>query len=224
MSLKRFGIIRTALAVFIMVTPTFTARRFLYNFLLKYEIDNTSRVSAFVLLLGNRVRLESSRISSLNIIAVNQVRMAANARIGRFNRIVGADRIEIGESAFILQGNFIGGTWGTPLESGSEHLVLGPRSQLTINAFVDLVDQVIFGEDVVAGGVGSQFWTHGFDHNRKRISGPITIADHVFVGAASIVLPNVTICSNVTVGAGAVVHRAITEPGFYVSSELVRKS
>ena len=221
---KRFGLVHTAVAIIIMIVPTWTARRLLYSFLLNYEIDARSRISPFVLLLGNSVRLWSSKITSFNIVVVNELEMAPQSTIGRFNRIIGAHRVELGEGAFILQGCFIGGTWGTPIESGSEDLVLGARSQLTINAFVDLVDRVVFGDDVVAGGVGSQFWTHGFDHNRKRISGPITIADSVFMGAASIVLPNVTICSNVTVGAGSIVHRSITKPGFYVSSQLVQKS
>ena len=224
MVLTRFGLVHTALAMIIMIVPTFMGRRLLYRFLLGYKIDDGSCISPFVLLLGNSVELRSSKITSFNIVAVNEIDMAPQSRIGRFNRIIGARRVELGEGAFILQGCFIGGTWGTPFESGSEDLVLGARSQLTINAFVDLVDRVVFGDDVVAGGVGVQFWTHGFDHNRKRISGPIAIADSVFLGAASIVLPNVAICSNVTVGAGSIVHRSITEPGLYVSSQLVRKS
>ena len=159
-----------------------------------------------------------------NIISVQELIMRDGARIGKFNRILGAHKVELDKSSFILQGNFIGGTWGTPLQNGSEDLLLGERSQITIGAFIDLNDRVVFGKDVVAGGVGTQFWTHGFNHNRDRISGPITISDKVFLGSATIVMPNVSICSAVTIGAGTNVHRSITDPGLYVSSELVRKT
>lgn len=159
-----------------------------------------------------------------NIISVQELLIRDAVRIGKFNRILGAHKVELDKSSFILQGNFIGGTWGTPLQNGSEDLLLGERSQITIGALIDLNDQVVFGKDVVAGGVRTQFWTHGFNHNRDRISGPITISDKVFLGLATIVMPNVSICSAFTIGAGTNVHRSITDPGLYVSSELVRKT
>lgn len=224
MGLKPFAIFHVIVALLIMFVPTYFARRLLYNSLLRYEIDAASRVAPFVLLLGESVKLRSSKISLFNIISVHELTMERSAKIGKFNRIIGVHSVELNEDSLILQGNFIGGTWGTPLDNGEEDLVLGARSQLTINVFVDLNDKVVFGEDVVVGGVGSQFWTHGFDQQRKRFKGPIHIADSVFVGSASIVLPNVTICSDVSIGAGTNVHRSITEPGFYVSSVLARKT
>jgi acetyltransferase-like isoleucine patch superfamily enzyme len=181
-------------------------------------------VSPFILLLGKRVELRSAKISLFNIISVQELTMRDGSRIGKFNRIIGVHKVELDKSSFILQGNFIGGTWGTLLQNGIEDLFLGERSQITIGAFIDLNDQVVFGKDVVAGGVGTQFWTHGFNHNRDRISGPIKISDRVFLGSATIVMPNVSICSEVTIGAGTNVHRSITEPGLYLSSELIKKT
>lgn len=216
---------RLIIAALISVLPMWPLRRLAYRCLLGYRIDPGSRIAALTMLAAAEVEMTGARIGPFNLLRPHRLEMGEGSLIGRYNRMSGIRLVSCGPEAIILHSNLIGGTWGRPqLKTGREDLILGARSQLTIKAFVDLNDRVVFGQDVVAGGVGSQFWTHGFDHNRNRISGPIAIADRVFLGSASIVLPNVSICTDVTIGAGTNVHRSITEPGLYVSSELVRKA
>ena len=46
--------------------------------------------------------------------------------------------------------------------------------------------------------------------------GDVTLGDRVFVGANATIRNLVSVCSNVVIGAGAVVTKDITEPGTYV--------
>ncbi len=214
---------RMILACLIALLPFWPLRRLAYRHLLGYRIDAGSRIAPLTVLLADQVTMSGARIGPFNHLKVGTLEMAPGALIARFNRTSSVRRISLGRDAMVLYSNFIGGTWGGPLETGAEILELGARSQLTIQAFVDLNDRITLGADVVAGGARSQFWTHGFDCHRRRLRGPITIADTVFIGAASLVLPNVSICSGVTIGAGSVIHRSISEPGLFVSSQLIRK-
>lgn len=51
---------------------------------------------------------------------------------------------------------------------------------------------------------------------KVAISGNVRVGTHVSLGTSSTVLPGVSICDDVVVGAGAVVTKDITEPGSYI--------
>ena len=51
---------------------------------------------------------------------------------------------------------------------------------------------------------------------KVAISGNVCVGRHVTFGTSSTVLPGISICDDVVVGAGAVVTKDITEPGTYV--------
>lgn len=105
---------------------------------------------------------------------------------------------------------------------------IGSYSAILRQNIIDVSEKITIGKNVVVGGFGTQFWTHGFYHNRDgdrvKIQAPIAIGDNVFIGSRSIVLPSVSICSNVTIGSGSVISKSIKEEGFYVSNTQVRKS
>lgn len=216
--------IRVLLAALAAVIPFFALRRAIYRVLLKYDLDSHSRIAPFTILVAERVTMRGADIGPFNILKLEELVMDEGASIRKFNRVSGIQKLCLAQQAIILNSNFIGGTWGKSLATGKEVLDLGPRSQITLRAFIDLNDSITFGADVVVGGVGTQFWTHGFDCYRNRLTGPIQIDSAVFIGAGCLVLPGVSICSEVTVGAGSVIHRSITEPGLYVSSKLIRKT
>ncbi len=48
------------------------------------------------------------------------------------------------------------------------------------------------------------------------IWGPIRIGNNVYIGTNAMILPNVTVCDNVIIGAGAVVTKSIDEDGVWV--------
>lgn len=57
------------------------------------------------------------------------------------------------------------------------------------------------------------------------LAGNSSIGDMVFVGTSASVINNVTVCSDVVIGAGAVVVENITEPGTYVGcpAKMIKK-
>lgn len=211
---------RLLISLFISIVPTNAARIRLYRWLLGYRVDKHSKISAFTLLLARQVEMKSAVIGSLNIIRIDRLEMSQGALIGKLNFFSKVKLIKVGEDACILHRNFIGGTFGTSSECGREELLVGRRSQISLSCFFDLSDRVTLGENVVIAGSGTQFWTHGFDYLRVRSVAPVAIGDNVFIGAASTVVQGVTVCPAVTVGAGSVVHRSITESGLYVSNNL----
>jgi acetyltransferase-like isoleucine patch superfamily enzyme len=69
-----------------------------------------------------------------------------------------------------------------------------------------------------------------YDHNHMIIDGipshndfvikDIIIGANCWIGSNSIILPGVTICDGVTIGAGCIVTKSISESGVYVSENL----
>lgn len=212
--------LRALLSIVISIVPTNAARIRLYRWLLGYRIDSESSISAFTILLAREVNMTSAIIGPLNIIRIDSLEMSRGALIGKLNFFSKLKRLKLSEDACILHRNFIGGTYSTSSQCDREELLVGCRSQISLSCFFDLSERITLGEDVVIAGSGTQFWTHGFDHLRARSVAPITIGDNVFIGAASTVVQGVTVCPAVTVGAGSVVHRSITESGLYVSNNL----
>lgn len=92
---------------------------------------------------------------------------------------------------------------------------VGARTRIQSHSF--LCSRVTIGEDCfVAHGVmttNDKFR----DHTLSRDFLPTVIGDRVYIGSNATLLP-VSICSDVTIGAGAVVTRDITEPGTYVGN------
>lgn len=212
--------LRNLFSYFIAIVPTNSARVFLYRVLLSYSIDGDSRVGAFTVLQARHVSLKSAVIGPLNLIRIDCLNMSKGSLIGKLNMFSKLKLLELAEDAYILHRNFIGGTYGTSVECGREELLVGRKSQISLSCFFDLSDRITLGQNVVVGGSGTQFWTHGFDHRRTRTVAPITIGNNVFIGAASTVVQDVHVCEDVTIGAGTVVHRSITAPGLYVSNSL----
>jgi acetyltransferase-like isoleucine patch superfamily enzyme len=105
----------------------------------------------------------------------------------------------------------------------------------TINMGTKIYGDVVIGEDcLIAPNVFMSSSEHLFDHfkglkireqEKKYLedhdslpSRPIVINDDVWLSANTVVLPGVSICSHVVVGANSVVTRDISQPGVYVGS------
>lgn len=114
----------------------------------------------------------------------------------------------------IDEGCFIG-----PFVEIQRHVHIGPRTRVQSHAFI--CELVTIGADC--------FISHGamFINDRFEGGGPARgdrtkwktteVGDRVSIGTNATILP-VRITSDVVVGAGAVVTRDITEPGFYVGN------
>ena len=82
-------------------------------------------------------------------------------------------------------------------------------ANVRVGCFAKLGSHIGIGHDSVIG----DYFTAS---PKVTVSGNVKIGKHVFLGTASVILPGITICDHVIVGAGAVVTKDISEPGTYV--------
>jgi acetyltransferase-like isoleucine patch superfamily enzyme len=169
----------------------------------------------------SHIRVDKSAYIGFSYIFADEIELHAGARIKHFVRAVGLKRLVLKENCFI--GNF-NTLFCSRVAGDSGSLVLGKDSELVKRNLLDLTDDVTIGDNVVIGGYGSQFWTHGFDVFRNRIQGKIFIDDNVYVGSSTIFNLGLTVCSQVMIGAGSVVSKSIVRPGFYAGVPAILKS
>lgn len=97
--------------------------------------------------------------------------------------------------------------------------VIGKRCKIQSHAFV--CDLVTIGDDcVVSHGVmfiNDLFKTGGPANRNRDLWASTKVGNHVSIGTNSTVLP-VTICDHVVIGAGSVVTKDITKPGIYAGN------
>jgi acetyltransferase-like isoleucine patch superfamily enzyme len=104
-----------------------------------------------------------------------------------------------------------------------ENITIGQNSIITVGHLFDLSDSIIVGDNVTFGGRGTEIWTHGFDLNHVKIQAAVEIGNNAYIGSRCLITQGVKICNDVSIGAGTVVPKSIEKPGFYISSQLLRK-
>lgn len=94
-------------------------------------------------------------------------------------------------------------------------------SNLSINpyTYINATSSIELGDNVSLSS-GSKLITTGLIYENERLtdnhfSKPIKIGNRVQIGAGAIILPGVTICDDVLIGAGSVVTKDISEKGIY---------
>lgn len=115
-------------------------------------------------------------------------------------RMMGA-RIE--KESFVRCGGFI---------TAPERLILGKHSKIGIRSQLWLYDRLVIGDDVE---IGSDLIVHTAEHVFPDMSlpiakqgscyKPVAIGSDVYIGSRVVILPGVTICNHVIIGAGAVI-------------------
>jgi acetyltransferase-like isoleucine patch superfamily enzyme len=104
----------------------------------------------------------------------------------------------------------------TEIQSG---VVIGPRTRVQSHSFI--CELVTIGADCFIGHgtmfVNDTFSTGGPARGRKELWRSTNIADRVSIGSNVTIMP-VKICSDVVIGAGAVVTRNIDKPGAYAGN------
>jgi acetyltransferase-like isoleucine patch superfamily enzyme len=114
----------------------------------------------------------------------------------------------------IGDGSFIG-----PFVEIQRGAIIGKRCKIQSHAFV--CDLVAIGDDcVVSHGakfINDPFKTGGPANRNRDLWAATKIGNHVSIGTNATILP-VTICDHVVIGAGSVVTKDITEPGIYAGN------
>lgn len=106
-----------------------------------------------------------------------------------------------------------------PFVEIQRNAIIGRRTRVQSHCFI--CELVTIGDDCFIGH-GVMFINDSFSigepaYDRRDLWEETIIGNHVTIGSNTTILP-VKICSNVVIGAGAVVTRDITEPGIYMGN------
>jgi acetyltransferase-like isoleucine patch superfamily enzyme len=139
-------------------------------------------------------------------------------------RSIGIVDVKFGENVTVVQPvNLYGCSIGDdsfvgPFVEIQKGAVIGKRCRIQSHSFI--CDLVTIGDDCFISH-GAMFINDSFETGgpagKRELWGATKIGNRVSIGTNATVLP-VTICDRVVIGAGAVVTKDITEPGFYVGN------
>jgi len=134
-----------------------------------------------------------------------------NVRFGEGCKVVGPVNLY---GCVIGEGTFIG-----PFVEIQKDVRIGARCRVQSHAFI--CELVEIGDDCfISHGamfVNDLFQTGGPARGNRALWKSTKIGNHVSIGTHATILP-VSICDHVVVGAGSVVTRDITEPGIYAGN------
>lgn len=216
---------RKILLLLVAMMPFNKLRIILYRSLFNYRISFDSRIGMLNYLNLSECDITGGSIGRLNMIRARSLKMELGSHIDRFSRFTDVNNIGLGVNSRIMTRNrFIGTPPGLTPFKNYENFSVGRDSNLTSGHLFDLSDSITVGDDVTFGGRGTEVWTHGFDLNHVKIQAPVVVGNNVYVGSGCIIMPGAKIADSVSIGGGTVVAKSITASGFYVSSQLIRKS
>ena len=177
-------------------------RRAILRHFLGYEIAETSRIG-------------------LSLIYPRKLILKEGARIGHLTVCKDIDLLELGESAFI--GNL---NWITGYPSGApghfEHqtdrhpeLVLSRHSAITNRHIVDCTARIHIGAFTTVAGFASQILTHSINlESNRQEAYPISIGDYCFVGANCVLLGGNSLPDHCVLGAKSLLNQNYKESYF----------
>jgi acetyltransferase-like isoleucine patch superfamily enzyme len=190
--------------------------------LLGHSISYNSKIGFSIIITNDLTLCEYSKIGHFNYINTYSVNLNRYASIGHFNIFNGPIEILLQTRANIYKLNYF--TSGNLRSQGSK-LILGENTGVTARNHFDLTRSISFGNNTQLGGISSQFWTHGYIHDKNtserfRVDGEIVIRNNVYIGSGVIVNPGVEITSGVHIGSNSCVSKSLLKSGMYVSQPL----
>jgi acetyltransferase-like isoleucine patch superfamily enzyme len=177
-------------------------RRAVLRHFLGYEIADTSRIG-------------------LSWIYPKKLILKEGARIGHLTVCKNIDLLEIGESAFIGNLNWITG-YPSDFPGHFEHqsdrrpeLILSPHSAITNRHIIDCTARIHIGAFTTVAGFACQLLTHSINlENSRQEAYPIAIGDYCFIGTNCVLLGGSTLPDHSVLGAKSLLNRDYKEGYF----------
>lgn len=127
--------------------------------------------------------------------------------------------VKIVEPANVYECTLGDGCFVGPFTEIQKGVTIGARTRIQSHSFI--CELVSVGQDCFIGHgvmfINDAFAVGGPARGRRELWQSTTIGDRVSIGSNATIMP-VRICDDVVIGAGAVVTRDVTEPGFYVGN------
>jgi len=193
------------------------------------EIGDSVNIGNNVKIVCEKIRLEENVTIGNNVdIRSNNITIGRNTSIGNNINLLAPNKFSIGKNSTLeeeisvkcrefIAGSFLQFYKGAVVGKGGK---FGINSKVTIgdgcfigkNTLINPSEEIIIGDDV---GIGDevQIWTHGgylsVLDGFPAVFAPVKIGNHVWLPSRCIVLPNVTIGSNVVIGINSLVNKNI---------------
>lgn len=163
------------------------------------------RVSLYRLIFGYKIG-KGVRIGFGTLIAVQAFEVGANTVIGPLNIFKGPIQVRIGAEAKIGRFNRIFCSWHIVDSKFAERsytpfFLMGDRTLVLNSHFFDVYGRLTIGNDSWIAGNGSQFWTHGLSVTDRDI----TIGEKNYIGSAVRFAPGTSVQNRNVVALGSVV-------------------
>ncbi len=194
------------IAFVISILPTNFLRIFFYKIILKYEIDYSSNIGLFSIIISKNVKINNSNIGIFNILEVREINIK-DSKILNFNKIIKFKSLKFLDQSYIGNYNKI---YGLSLESGTLEMT---KAQFSTSHEIQIYNNLKISCDVVFGGINSQI-------NFGKSDKDTVIGKNVYFGSSIKLNSGIIICEKVVVGAGSILHSDINNSGLYVSSKL----
>ncbi|RMF26754.1 MAG: hypothetical protein D6765_08505 [Bacteroidetes bacterium] len=192
--------------------------------LMGHKIHLGARIGMSIVIARRIYMDDQAVIGHFNIIRVNKILMRKKASIRTRNRIRGPINILMGPESTLSVDNSVYRA-DPPICVGHATLKFGRLGQIISKNHLDLTRSIEIGDYTTVGGLGAQFWTHGFFHSRRgrrrvRIDGEIKIGNNCYIGSCCVFNPGVRIGDGIFIGSNCTLSKNLTEPGMYVSPPL----
>lgn len=127
--------------------------------------------------------------------------------------------VKIIEPANVYECTLGNGCFVGPFTEIQKGVMIGARTRVQSHSFI--CELVTIGDDCFIGHgvmfVNDSFSVGGPARGRRELWGSTAIGSRVSIGSNATLMP-VNVCDDVVIGAGAVVTRDITVPGFYAGN------
>lgn len=194
-------------ALIVALLPS-AAKKPIFRFFFGYRIGAGVRIGLSVIAVDQLEIGDNTRIGHFNVLARSKkMTLGRDVVIGHLNMILGGRNVQLGDGAMIVRGNEINSIL-KPLVRGvpNPELILGRRAIITAAHKIDFTDRVEFGDGVVFAGRLSNIWTH----NRQDI-GPVSIGAQCYVGSGVQMVPGSSVGPRCVVGLSSVITKTFTD-------------
>jgi len=207
--------LKNIICFFISLLPLNFLRIIFYNFFLKYNINHDCKIGFLVILNCEGLIIQNSKISNFNFFKGKYFK-SKNTCIKNFNFFKNFEELNFINSK-IGKRNKIDGPDNNTLGS----LILKENTEIQNYNFFDITSSINIGNDCKIDSF-CQFWSHGFDSDRKIKIGNISLENDVKIESSVMINYNVKIKKNTTIKLGSVVSKSLETSGIFGPEQIFR--
>lgn len=204
----------------LLILPKIISQSLLKKFF-SFDIHN-SKISPLNFFNFKTAKIINTKIGAFNYFKVDEL-IFYNSTVRNFNIVKLLKSIELKGNLIGVGNKIYGFKTKDLIKNNNSIFIMDEKSELSGKHFFDVCDKIIIGKNVVIGGFNSVFWTHGFDHKRNFVKGPIILGDNIFIGSHTTLTHGIMICNDVTIGTRSLITKSIKISGFYASSNKIRQ-